>query len=414
VIGTDSAGCSDTTQITVVVNTPLVLNGISQMDCSGSCSGSATVNIVSGNGPFTYWWVPFSPPAATASSLCPGNYSCEVTGAGGCTATVSFVIVQSPSLSAAPSQTNVLCNGGNSGSATMTVSGGSPGYAYAWSSGGTSITENNLSAGTYTCTATDNAGCTITQTFSITEPPALTSILSSSPQCGADNGIAEVMVSGGTPVYTYAWSPSGATTAQATGLTSGTYTCTVTDANGCSQTQSVSVVADPLPVISISSDTTISPGESVLLTSSGGINYLWNPPGGLSCTNCQAPAANPMQTTQFCVQVTGANGCSDTDCVVVTVFSDCGDIFIPNAFSPNNDYANDQLCVRGSECIMYMQFAVFDRWGEKVFESRDPDICWDGMLRGQPAVVGVYVYYLDATLLNGHQVHLQGNVSLIR
>ena len=122
-----------------------------------------------------------------------------------------------------------------------------------------------------------------------------------------------------------------------------------------------------------------------------------------------------MQTTTYCVQTTDTNGCSDSACIVVSVSSDCGsDIFIPNAFSPNNDFANDVLCVRGGQCIQFMQFAVYDRWREKVFESTDPNFCWDGMLRGEPANVGVYIYSLDATLINGQQIHKQGNVSLIR
>lgn len=416
VVTTDSSGCMDSAQITIVVDSPITVSSSMLMPtCYGSCNGSATANVISGNGPFSYSWTPFPSSTSTASGLCGGQLcTCVVTSASGCSDTVSILITEPPPLSHIYSQTNVLCYGGNTGSATMIVSGGTPPYSHLWSTGGTGTTENNLSFGIYDCSVTDNNGCVITEQFWIGQTPPITATIFSSPQCGLNNGIASLSASGGTPGYTYAWSPSGGNSAMATGLTTGNYTCIITDANGCTQTQTVLVIASPSPTIVISSDTTISPGMGVTLTSNGGINYLWSPSSGLSCINCQNPIANPMQTTNYCVEVTDANGCDDSACVVVTVFSDCDNIFVPNAFSPNNDYVNDLLCVRGEECIRLMQFEVFDRWGEKVFASVDPDICWDGMLRGQPANVGVYVYLLNVTLDNGQQINMRGNISLVR
>src|SRR5574337_419493 len=103
----------------------------------------------------------------------------------------------------------------------------------------------------------------------------------------------------------------------------------------------------------------------------------------------------------YCVTVTDNNGCADSTCMTVTVNTDCGDVFVPSAFSPNNDGVNDQLCVFGIQCISTFDLVVYDRWGEKVFESTDPSKCWDGTYKGQAMNPGTFVYYLQATLTNG-------------
>ncbi|WP_374440384.1 SprB repeat-containing protein, partial [Epilithonimonas sp.] len=139
------------------------------------------------------------------------------------------------SLSLTPSQTNVSCNGGSNGTATVSASGGTAPYTYSWSpTGGTAATATGLAAGTYTVTVTDAVNNTKTQSFTITEPTALVAnaVSQTNVACnGAATGAATVSASGGTGPYTYSWSPSGGTAATATGLSAGTYTVTITDAN---------------------------------------------------------------------------------------------------------------------------------------------------------------------------------------
>ncbi|WP_180856400.1 SprB repeat-containing protein, partial [Flavobacterium panici] len=123
------------------------------------------------------------------------------------------------------------------GSASVAVSGGTSAYTYSWSpSGGTAATATGLTAGTYTVTVTDANSCQITQSFTITEPAALTAspVAQTNIACfGGNTGSATISATGGTGGYTYSWSPSGGTAATATGLTAGTYTVTVTDSNLC-------------------------------------------------------------------------------------------------------------------------------------------------------------------------------------
>ncbi|MQP53770.1 SprB repeat-containing protein, partial [Flavobacterium sp. LMO9] len=155
----------------------------------------------------TYSWAPSGGTAATASGLSAGTYTVTVTDANSCTATQSFTITEPTALVATPaSQTNVSCNSGSNGSATVSVSGGTAGYTYSWApSGGTAATASGLSAGNYTVTVTDANSCTATQSFTITEPTALVATPASQTNVSCNsgsNGSATVSVSGGTAGYT--------------------------------------------------------------------------------------------------------------------------------------------------------------------------------------------------------------------
>jgi gliding motility-associated-like protein len=113
------------------------------------------------------------------------------------------------------------------------------------------------------------------------------------------------------------------------------------------------------------------------------------------------------------VQALGTNGCIGNDCVEVIVEAECGEIFVPTAFSPNGDGQNDLECVMGN-CVTSIEFTIYDRWGEKVFESTSSKHCWDGMFRGEKLNTAVFAYYLRAVLTNGKEVIRKGNINLIR
>ncbi|HXC05724.1 MAG TPA: gliding motility-associated C-terminal domain-containing protein, partial [Bacteroidia bacterium] len=327
------------------------------------------------------------------------------------TLTVSAGTGQTVTLTA---QSNPLCSGSSNGSATVNVSGGVLPYTYSWSpSGGNTSTATGLAGGTYTCTVTDAGGCLQTQVLTLTNPPALVQTLSSAPVCGPHAGSATSVSSGGTGTLAYSWSPGGGTNALATSLTSGIYTCTVTDASGCSIATTVTVKADSIPLANSGTNVLISIGSSTLLNASGGGTYSWSPATGLSCTACANPDASPLVTTEYCVRVSNSAGCTDSSCVLITVDNTCGDVYVPNYFSPNGDGENDRLCVYGN-CIRTMTFAVYDRWGENVFTATSPGACWDGMYKGQKMNTAVFAWYLQANLLNGITVTQKGTVNLVR
>lgn len=324
----DSSGCavSSRTQITVTVNPQLTssVTSIVNISCNGGANGAATVVPGGGTSPYTYSWAPSGGTGASISGRTAGTYTCTITDASGCTRTQTVSLTQPTALSSSvASQTNNLCNGGTSGAATVSVSGGAGAYTYAWSpSGGTAATATGLAANTYTCTITDGNGCTRTQTVSITQPVALASTVTSQTNIscnGGANGAATLSVTGGTGSYTYSWAPSGGTASSISGRTAGTYTCTITDANGCTRTQTVSLTQPTAISSSVTSQTNVScnggnNGAATLSISGGspGYSYSWAPSGGTS-----ASISGRTAGTYICT-VTDANGCTITQSVSIT------------------------------------------------------------------------------------------------
>lgn len=195
---------------------------------------------------------------------------------------------------------------------------------------------------------------------------------------------------------------------------------TVENAAGCARTFNVPVtVTDPIGLISATAEPdTIAPGASVQLEVdfNPGYTYQWTPPSTLDNAGIHNPVATPVQTTTYTVQVRDADGCSAVTSVTVVVRSpECDEpfIYVPNGFSPNGDGRNDVLYVRGTG-IDEMYFVLYDRWGEKVFESSSQDIGWDGTFRGKLLNTDVFGYYLTVRCFNGQQYFKKGNVTLLR
>lgn len=289
------------------------------VSCAGGNNGHAAVTVTGSGAPYTYSWntapVQFS---STANNLVAGNYTCTITDANGCVVTQSVTITQPTAVTATTSQTNPSCNGGT-GTATVTPSGGTPGYTYSWSpTGGNADTATNLSSGNYTCTITDANGCIITKTFSLTQPSAVTATASmTAVSCaGGNNGSATIAPSGGTPGYTYAWSPSGGNAATASSLIAGNYTCTVTDTNGCTGTQSITVT-EPQP-LAVTLTTTGAlcngscNGQVSTVTTGGTTPYGYNWSSGCATASCTNLCAG-----SYSVQITDNNGCTISDSTTV-------------------------------------------------------------------------------------------------
>ncbi|RED23350.1 gliding motility-associated-like protein [Flavobacterium cutihirudinis] len=325
----DANGCSANVN-GVVIGQPTVLSpsitSPTHVNCFGGNTGSATVTVTGGTSPYTYSWSPSGGTGATASNLTAGTYTVTVTDANSCTKTASVTINQpTAALSASiTSPTHVNCFGGNTGSATVTVSGGTAPYTYSWSpSGGTGATASNLTAGTYTVTVKDANNCTTTATVKINQPDAALSASITSPThvaCfGGNTGSATVSVTGGTSPYTYSWSPSGGTGATASNLLAGTYTVTVKDANNCTTTATVKInQPDEALSASITSPTHVAcfggNTGSATVTITGGTSpytYSWSPSGGTGAT-----ASNLLAGT-YTVTVKDANNCTTTATVKI-------------------------------------------------------------------------------------------------
>lgn len=416
VTATDANGCVGST--TVTLTDPALLT-VSTSSTDATCSqsdGTLTAVGSGGTGTISYSWNT-SPVqnTATATGVPAGSYTVTATDANGCTATANQSVnnIGAPTISIV-SQTDVTCNGDTDGTATVNGTGtGSITYSWNTTPVQTSATATGLSAGTYIVTVTDGSGCTATQSITIGEPAAVTGVASSTPaNCAVSDGTASVVASGGDGNYTYSWT-GGSTNSTATGLAPGSYTVTITDGNGCTGTATTTVGTVNGANIDAGPDVIISSGSSTTLTATGGVSYVWTPATGLSCTNCASPDASPTTTTVYIVTGTDASGCVGSDTVIVFVDAPCGALWVPTAFSPNSDGSNEELCVYGG-CITSLNFQIYDRWGEKVFETTDNSLCWDGVYNGKKMNSAVFVYYLKAILSTGEEVELKGNITLVR
>jgi hypothetical protein len=335
--------CSTTSgNATLTVSNPTVTL-LSQINvaCNGGNTGSVTVNpAVGGVSPYSYNWGPGNPTGdgtTSINNLTAGTYTLTVTDNIGCTATVSANCTQTPVINVSPSgQTDVSCNGGNNGAASIALpTGGAGGFIYNWGPGNPSgdgtRSVTGLTAGTWTVTVTDANSCTKTFAFNILQPlnPLTLTVASQTDvSCnGGSNGAASVNpATGGTPSYTYDWSPGtpiGDGTRSITGLAAGIWTCVVTDANGCTQSQAFTITQPSALVLTQAGQTNItcfgqSNGAASVNPAAGGagsFTYDWTPgnPPGDGTTSITGLIAG----SYTCV-VTDANGCTASRVINIT------------------------------------------------------------------------------------------------
>lgn len=250
---TDNNTCTAIASYQVTQVTPLTFTqSNTNVSCNGGNNATATIAVSTGTPPYQYNWNGTgNTPNAMLNSLTAGTVSVTITDAN-CSATATFTITEPPALSiSSATTTNVLCAGGNNGSITVSATGGTTttGYTYTWSNQQTGPTATGLVAGAYTVVVTDDNSCSVSQQYTITAPSTLTiNVTATDATCyQAANGSATATAGGGTPPYNFAWS-DGQTTESATALVATTYTCTVTDDNGCSISGSA-LVSEPTDVI---------------------------------------------------------------------------------------------------------------------------------------------------------------------
>ena len=407
--------------MTINVTQPTAALAVSTSSVStlcGTSNGSVSALVNGGTAPYSYLWTPGNGNTATVANLAAGVYSLVITDANGCTSNGTATVSNSNGPTVNCTVSNISCFGGTNGAAMAQVSGGTSPYTYAWTpSGGTNATASNLSAGIYAVQVTDNTGCIGTASVTITEPTQITiteTIIPSS--CTTDNGSISVVVSGGTGPYTYTWSPSGQNATSLSNLAPGsTPSLTISDAHDCASSESylipgtgsINVTASPI-------STSILSGQSVIINAFGAASYQWSPPDDLTCPTCASTSASPTATTLYTVTGTTPNGCTGQAEVMIYVTEVCGDIYVPTIFSPasaNNE--NKQACVYGN-CIAELDYSIYDRWGQCVFQTKDQNACWDGKYKDKELNAGVFAYKLTIKLQNGDFVIRSGNLTLMK
>lgn len=409
VTGTDANGCTSTSSIQIsVIPIPIIT---SQASPSSVCAGSPTTFIA--NGANTYQWsggiqnnIPFTPSTS-------GTYTVIGTDANGCTASTTQNITVNPlPLVTATAIPNSVC----SNNPTTLYGGGA--VTYSWSQGilnGVAFVPATSTV--YTVVGTDANNCINTSTVNVivyTQVPI--GIINNEPQiCAGDSCI--LTATGGN---TYVWQPAAflddtiGTNVWAIPIGVTQYTVTGVDISGCSGTATTLVsTIPPVHVNATKSNDIICGKHSSQLFASGAEHFIWTPSTGLNNDTISNPISTITQSTTYIV--TGNTGaCFDSDTITVDYFtSELEFVQVPSAFTPNGDGLNDCLHILHNVPLNKYYFTVFNRWGEKVYESEDPNECWDGSIKNGEHSLGTYYYYLKSTSICG-DIFLKGDITVIR
>ena len=404
------------------------VQAINPPTCTGNADGSIVVIINNGLPPYQYNWGDGRGfiNENSLTQLSAGSYSVEVLDANLCSGSFAFNMEDFPPLELAFDQTDVSCFGENDGSIIVFPTGGAGAYRFQWSNGQQQETATQLVAGNYTVTVTDQNGCQTQGTITLTEPPELfievTDIVDV--LCfNESTGSIAVIGSGGTGPYEYSLDegPFQIET-RFNDLPAGNYLLTVLDAMGCAAIVEATITQPEELIVDAGPDQTINLGFSTKIQAVSNefpVDFVWRDTIGLSCFNCGGTTAMPVNTTTYTVVVTNENGCTATDEVTIQVIKNYP-VYIPNAFSPNDDGLNDGFTAfAGPAADQIKVLKIFDRWGELVFDTQaiphsQETLGWDGNFKGRPVNAGVFVYLIEMEFIDGEVILYKGDVTVMR
>jgi gliding motility-associated-like protein len=417
----DANGLTATTNVALVNPVaPVVAVTTHYADCEG-LGGTVTIQATGGSAPLQYSLDGVTYQDGNVFANVPiGNFTAHVKDSKSCVGEQSGVIDQR-CLRASLTATGAGCAKSN-GSLQVTTTGGIAPFAYSLDGANfqSSAVFTSLPVGSYTVTAKDGSGLSATVTDSVPLNNDLT----------VDGGPAIDICEGKSAVIKASSNGNAFTWQPATGLndpsllqpTASPDTTTVyllTARNGiCQRSVSVNVIVHPSPALSAGQDTSVMTGQSFSLhavdvNNSGFNSWQWSPPDGLDNSAAQDPVASPQQSTTYTVTAGTDGGCSATASVSIKVFS-AANIFVPSAFTPNGDGHNDVLKAIPIGMKEFGYFAVWNRWGQRVFYTTNAGIGWDGTIGGRPVEPGTFVWKVSGIDYKGDRVLQGGTVILVR
>ncbi len=430
---TDANGCSKPITITIVEAPIFTINPIvTNISCFGANNGSINLNLVGGQAPVSLTWNDGSTAGAVRNNLGPGTYTVAISDGTPCYINRTFIIVEpQPLVLNATIQNALDCFNASSGAINLVVSGGTPPFTYVWSNGATSEDITAIANGTYSVVVTDSRGCTKTASFIVSRPSPLSLILNKTTQVNCPLGIVsnsfEALVSGGMGPYQINWSNgtvSGVNNQFMTTSQNGLITVTITDVNGCTTSESVTlsnpIIGSPGFGQNSFAYTTYglySINDPIQFTNTATGDYLsiaWNFGDGIFSTE-----ENPIHTYvlegEYVVTqtVTYPLGCIKTN-IITLLITKGYKLIMPNGFTANSDGIND-LFKPEFEGLEAISIEVYDTWGNVIYSEKEATIVgWDGKINGVPAENGNYYYKVTGTTFYGAVIEKSGPFTLIK
>ncbi|MCF8294804.1 MAG: gliding motility-associated C-terminal domain-containing protein [Bacteroidales bacterium] len=393
---TDASNCTKVSSIEVTSSPDWEVQGnIGSILCFGNQTGSIHLVISGGNQPYANYAWSNGMNGPTINSIGAGTYEVTITDSQSCTTVSSFTQNQPELMQLSHQQENILCNGGNNGTISLSVSGGTTPYGtIIWSNSMQGANIGSLTAGVYAVTVFDANACTQTSSTVLTQPEAISTALNAiHVNCfGDETGELSTTIYGGTPPYSYSWN-TGETQSSLSQLAAGSYQLTVQDANLCTKDLSYTILSNPdikaNPVITLPTCIFAQDGSITLYPTGGAgdLEILWYNGSTHEILPNLAPGsyALSIEDSLACLKefildiIQPQNPCIDP----------------PPIFSPNNDGVNDFWIVDGLDFTPDCSVKILDRWGRTVFESIGYAVPWDGTYKGKPVPSDAYFYIID-------------------
>ena len=423
----DAHNCLHDTTFTITQPAPVAINNIvgGNISCNGGANGIVTVNVSGGTPAYQY--------AANSGTFqlsnvltgfTSGTHVIHIKDSHGCSIDTTIMLTQPTTFTVSSALiTNPTCQGYTDGAVTLNATGGTLPYSY--STNNTTFTSSPVFSGlneaTYTFYLIDNNGCTTDTTITLTGYPhiVIDSFHVTSPSCAySSDGAVIVYASGGVPSLTYSLSGNIPSTLPNVFsiLSQGQYLATITDGKNCHKDSGITVTGpDTLKVF-----TNVTPNDcvgadnmgAVVASITGGTSpyyFLWN----IDSNN--TAMITGLSNGTYTVRVTDAHNCIDSATATI-LYDDCCTPYLPNAFSPNGDGKNDVFRMVYKGDIRIIEFAVYNRFGNRVFLAEYTEQGWDGTYNGEPADIGSYYYYIRLLCGNKHNkvLEFKGDVTLVK
>lgn len=430
ILVTDANGCTFNTALSIQESTIPTITSveIENVDCFGNATGSISLNIQGGTSPLTFNWNPTTAAnSATADSLVAGNYFVTISDVIGCFSSQAFVITEPSLLTATTSGQDLRCFELPEGIVSVTATGGTLPYTYKWDSSPQqqTPTATNLLAGTYSVIVVDSQNCSVQASVSIGQPTDIQIDFVSSVKsyCGLPNASIMVTAYGGTNGLTYSWENGQGFDSLVSNIYAGNHIVYVTDAVNCVESRSFGVADIPPAVAHYVSTPTDE--DSIYLTLAnvyfqnktiGGVTFDWYMNNQLLSHATDHISHKFTEIGEYTLMLIAYNGspyCPDTFARTYHIIPE-GEIFFPNAFTPNGDGVNDTYWVGGNR-ILTFHMGIFDRWGKEITTLTAPYQEWNGKTKdGKDAPEGVYTFKAVGAINTGNTFERSGTITLIR